>query len=121
MIEPTPTRQPNYFRDVPNAFQPRAGEWLVVSLHHIFGSEELSAHAPGIAQLAPKPYVALNPQDAAKLNLSDGTALELTFAGASRQLPAKIMPALPVGVIGLPVGLPGMSFVTLPAFGKISK
>jgi NADH-quinone oxidoreductase subunit G len=121
LIEPVQARQPNYFRDIPPAFQPRTSEWLVVPLYHIFGSEELSVHAPGIAQLSPQPYVALNPQDAAKLNVGDGAALELAIADVAQRLPAKIIPVLPVGVVGLPVGLPGMPYAALPAFGKLAK
>ena len=38
-------------------------------LYHIFGSEELSAAAPAVAELAPAPYLALNPADAAAFGL----------------------------------------------------
>ena len=121
LIEPVQARQPDYFRDIPAAFQPRANEWLVVPLYHIFGSEELSVHTRGIAQLAPKPYLALNPQDAAKLQANDGDALQVALPNATHRLPVKIAPALPVGVAGLPAGLPALPGAALPAFGKISK
>ena len=47
LIEPTPAKKTAYFENVPAGFEPRAGEWLLLPLHHIFGSEELSALAPG--------------------------------------------------------------------------
>ena len=37
------------------------GEVLVVPIYHVFGSEELSVRAPGIAALCPAPYLAVNP------------------------------------------------------------
>lgn len=115
LIEP-PARAPNYFRAAPSAFQPRADEWLVVPLYHIFGSEELSMHARGIAQLAPQPYLALNTQDAHKLQANEGDTLQIVLANTTQHLPVKLAAALPVGVAGLPAGLP-----ELPAFGKILK
>ena len=39
------------------------GRWLVVPLHHIFGSEELSALAPGSRELAPQPYAGICTRD----------------------------------------------------------
>src|SRR5579863_4508428 len=47
----------------PETFTARPDERLLVPLHHIFGSEELSADAPAVAELAPKSYVALNNND----------------------------------------------------------
>ena len=37
-----------YFSAIPAAFEPREGEWLLVPMYHIFGSDELSLPAPGI-------------------------------------------------------------------------
>ena len=51
-----------------------AGKVLVVPLYHVFGSEELSALAPGIARLSPAPYLALNPADAGDHGLQDAAA-----------------------------------------------
>jgi NADH-quinone oxidoreductase subunit G len=69
-------------------------------LHHIFGSDELSRRAPGIAALTPKPYFALNPEDAAALAVSAGGAL--TAAGV--ELPVRIEPSLARGLLGYAAG-----------------
>ena len=53
LIEPSAGTPPPYFDRVPPAFEPHADEWLSVPLHHIFGSEELSVLAPGIAERMP--------------------------------------------------------------------
>lgn len=86
---------------IPGPFAPRPGEWLLAPLYHIFGSEELSARGPAIASLMPQPYVALNAEDAARLNVKAGQ--EVAVAGL--RLPVRIVPELPRGVAGLPVGV----------------
>jgi NADH-quinone oxidoreductase subunit G len=96
-----------YAQDAPPAFHPRAGQWLLVSIHHIFGSEPLSMWAPGIAGLAPQPYLALNPADASQLGLSEG---ETAILDDESSLPVKLLPSLPPGVAGLPVGLVGYGY-----------
>ena len=60
IIEPAPLNGQTYFTSIPAAFEPREGEWLLVPIHHIFGSDELSLAAPGIAELAAQPHVAVN-------------------------------------------------------------
>jgi NADH-quinone oxidoreductase subunit G len=111
IIEPGANRPPYYDR-IPAAFQPRAGEWLLVPLHHIFGSEELSRLAPSVAQLAPQPYVILNPEDAAAF----GDQVELF----GRRLPVRSSVELPRGLAGVPAGVPPFEGAGLPAWSKIS-
>ena len=60
-----------YSANIPPAFAPKRGEWLAVPAYHIFGSEELSALSPGIAELTPAPYVALCSEDAQSHGLQD--------------------------------------------------
>jgi NADH-quinone oxidoreductase subunit G len=102
-----------YFGEAPAAFRARQGEWLVLPLYHIFGSEELSCYTPGIAQLAPEPYVALNVEDASAF----GGAAELW----GRRVPVKVRPELPQGVAGVPAGIPPFLGLELPAWCRISR
>ena len=104
---------------IPPAFKARAGEWLVVPLYHVFGSEELSVHSRGVAELTPKPYLALSPEDLKRLGAADGDEIELTLNGAPLRLPAKTWPTLAHGLAGYPVGLPGMPTVPLPAWAAL--
>ncbi len=90
-------------------------------VHHIFGSEDLSLHTPGIAELAPAPYIALNAADARRLGLIAGDQLSLWLPWLDLTAPWRLLPSLPPGVAGLPVGLPGMPFVALPARGRLSR
>jgi NADH-quinone oxidoreductase subunit G len=121
LIEPPADRPAIYFRDLPGAFTPRDGEWFAVPLHHIFGSEELSLHADGISELAPRPYLGLNEGDAAGLGLSEGDETEVFFfRGPKHILPVRIIPSLPEGVAGIPVGLPGLAGMDAPASVRIA-
>jgi NADH-quinone oxidoreductase subunit G len=88
-------------------------------LYHVFGSEELSVLSRGVAELAPKPYLALHPEDLRRLGAAEGDEIELTLNGATLRLPAKSAPGLANGLAGLPAGLPGMPAVSLPAWGAL--
>jgi NADH-quinone oxidoreductase subunit G len=96
-----------------------AGEVLVVPIHHVFGSEELSVRAPGIAGLCPAPYVAVNTDDAHTRNLQDGQMIGISFPGIELHFPVRINESLPPGVAGLPAGVQGLSGIKLPACGYL--
>jgi NADH-quinone oxidoreductase subunit G len=121
LMEGSAGAQPDYFREVPPAFEPRDGQLLLIPLYHIFGSEPLSILSPGIAQLAPEPYVALNPGDAAREQAAEGETVQLELDGGTVDLPVRLAPSLPQGVAGLPVGLPKMERLALPAWSTVKK
>jgi NADH-quinone oxidoreductase subunit G len=120
LIEPASARSDANSGVVPERFEPRAGAWLVVPLHHIFGSEELSVIAPGVRELAAEPYLALNPADADALGLAAGDLAELHLDSTRYGLPVQRRAELRRGMAGLPV-LPGLHGITLPAFATITK
>lgn len=105
----------------PQAFAPKPDEWLLVPLYHIYGSEELSAEAPGVAELMPKPYIAMNSADATSLGANEGGEVQVTVDGIQWSLPVRVRPEIPAGVVGLATGLPDSPFFDLPVWGKISK
>lgn len=115
LIDPAPQLHGTYFDQVPTAFAPSSDEWLLVPLYHIFGSEELSLLAPAVAELAPKPYVALNGEDAKRLGVETGEQITIKLDGATYSLPVKIKTELPLGIAGLPFGLPDLGGMSLPA------
>jgi NADH-quinone oxidoreductase subunit G len=119
LIEPAGEGEPLYFDKIPGAFEPRENEVFVVPLYHIFGSEELSILSPGIAERAPVPYVAMNPEDAERLLVEDGRIVEVTIARVVCVLPVVKKVSLPRGIAGIPAGLPGLEGVTLPEWGRI--
>jgi NADH-quinone oxidoreductase subunit G len=120
LIEPTPGESVSYFGKVPAAFRAGSGRWLVVPLYHIFGSEELSIHTPGVAERAPQPYLALNPADADSLGVNVGDAVKLHLAELTLDLPLRLEPSLPQGLVGMPVGLPDTPAVALPVWSQLS-
>lgn len=125
LIEPRAPRAPApaapYFTSVPEPFQPLAGHLLVLPRHHIFGSEELSTQGPAIRQRVPAPYVVLNTDDARRLKIKEGEPFDFSVGEQSYQLPARLSPATPSGTAGLPVGLPGVPFVNLPAWATLHR
>ena len=110
-----------YFPDPPAGFTFRPGQWLVVPVHHVFGSEELSAAGEAISRRMPRAELAVNPADAAEASLDPAveTWVLLTVAEQTVSLPLRPDPELARGLAGLPVGLPGMAPVPLPAWGTL--
>lgn len=119
LIEPHPQIEAAYFKEIPTRRKPEESQWLFIPLYHIFGSEELSVLAPGIASLCPKPYVALHPEDASALGMAEGDGAKVTLGDSVLELHVKILPSLPRKVAGLPVGLPGGPVLDLPASGMV--
>ena len=118
LIEPEKTVH-SYHTKIPPAFSPPENKYLVIGLHHIFGSEELSVHAPALAERVPQPYIAIGEADAEKRGVAEGDELALRLYGREHKLPASIHPRLPQGVLGIPAGLPGLTGLVLPADGHL--
>jgi NADH-quinone oxidoreductase subunit G len=116
LFEPAPANGQHYFSAIPLAFQPREGEWLLVPIYHIFGSDELSLSAPGIAELAAKPRVAIN-SDA----FAEDMEVEVTCAEGTFRLPVHIHREMPAGVAALSVGLSPLTGIQFPTWGKIAR
>ena len=120
LIEPISGASPPYYGGVPPGFVARQGEWLIVPLHEIFGSEELSRLAAAVAERVPAPYLALRPDDATSLDLTDGGVAAVRFASTSCRLRVRVQGGLPAGVAGIVAGLPDSAGVLLPAWGKVA-
>ncbi len=105
----------------PPAFRPSPDRLLAVPLHHIFGSEELSMLSPPVAGRAPAAYLALSSADAERLGAGEGRRLTVLVNELRLDLPVRVVPSLPEGVAGLPVGLPGQPFLALPAELQIDR
>ncbi|MFP6862964.1 molybdopterin-dependent oxidoreductase, partial [Pseudomonas sp.] len=94
--------------NVPPAFNPAPGTLQAVALHHLFGSEETSAGAAPLQERIPVPYALLATAEAQRLGVNDGALLSLTVKGQALRLPVQITEELAIGIVGLPVGLPGI-------------
>ena len=120
LIEPASDAAPNYVAHVPAPFKPRSDEALVIPLYHIFGSEELSVQAAGVAELAPGAYLALNPDDAARVGLQSDAVADLVLDERKYRLMVRLDPSIPVGIAGLPVGLDGLPGHATSGWGRVA-
>jgi NADH-quinone oxidoreductase subunit G len=101
----------------PPAFEPLGGDGrqlLALPAWHCFGSDELSSRSPGIAELAPRPYVALGAEDAAALCLAQGQAAAVRLGEQSCELVVRVDPSLPRGVAAIGAGLAGGPLIDGP-------
>jgi NADH-quinone oxidoreductase subunit G len=104
---------------VPGPFQTRERELLVLPLWQLFGSEELSRLAAGIAELIHGPSLYVHPQDARRLGLEEGGRVELLIDSGSWVLPLQLDGQLAPGTTLVPAGFPGQSPPALPAWGRL--
>jgi len=123
-------REIAFLNQIPPAFEAKVGEWLIIPLPHIFGSEELSVYSPGIAARSPKPYIAISRHDAESLAIEENEVLQLqvqplqtggTVLASAYRLPVHIKDELPVGVAGLPYQISGLHGIAWPAKGILTK
>jgi NADH-quinone oxidoreductase subunit G len=121
LIEPKADSKAEYFKNIQDAFKPRQDEFYFVSLYHIFGSEELSSEAEALSERVPEAYVALSKKSAEKIGAASRDKVNINLNGNDLNLPVKIVNSLPDNIAGIPVGLPGMNYIDLPSFGKITK
>ena len=118
LIEPTPEAQTSYYRDIPKAFVPKADQYLALPIYHIFGSDELSRLSPPVAERIPGVYVAMALELAQKLGMAEGQEIEVTLERHLLHLPLRLDASLPMDIVGLPVGFPGIPIV-LPVWVKL--
>ncbi|MBE0409003.1 MAG: NADH-quinone oxidoreductase subunit NuoG [Anaerolineales bacterium] len=120
LIEPSDNASIEFYQQIPKAYQPTKERWLIVPLYHVFGSEELSSLAAGIKELSPQPYITINSEDAAEMQIEAGTEVEIEIGATSLRLPVHLDPTLPQRVAGLPKGLAEMPNISLPAWGSLN-
>jgi NADH-quinone oxidoreductase subunit G len=108
LIEPSEETPLDYFLEAPAVFEIPEGQWRVVPVHHVFGSDELSVLSPGILELTPEPYVGLNSDDAEKMHIQDGDLVSIEAGDKTVRLPVRIVHDLPRSMLAWPVGLPGV-------------
>ena len=70
----------------PDKFQPREGHWLLVPQYRIFGSDELSASSPGIAELTAPACIELRSDDANALGITEGDGVTVNENTANLEL-----------------------------------
>ncbi len=83
----------------------RPGEWLLVPRQRIFGTDELSALSPAIAELTDPGYIELRAADAAALGVTDGDGVHVGDGLAT--LEVRVNDSIAAGCAGFGAGLAG--------------
>jgi NADH-quinone oxidoreductase subunit G len=110
-----------YYEGVPERFEKKSGHVLLMGVYHIFGSEPLSARSAAVSKRVPDAYLLLNQKDAGAMGIKENETATVEAGQHSFQLPVQISESVPEGTAGIPAGLPGMAFISLPAWGSIRK
>jgi NADH-quinone oxidoreductase subunit G len=121
LIEPGEGHNNSYFTIKPQQFEYKRGEWLIVPVYQIFGSDELSSASSSIAQRIQEPFLYLNQEDAELMSIRDGELIQLDVPGNELKINVKIEISIQQGLAALSVNLSGMQFIDLPCPGKLHK
>jgi len=119
LVEPAIGARAAYYKEYPPQFLAQPGRYFIIPLYHVFGSEEQSSLAKGLSELIPSPYVAIGANDIERLQIEPGHEVVVSLNVLQVRLPVILKPGLPDGVIGLPVGVPGLIGIHLPDWGNI--
>ncbi|HTJ89168.1 MAG TPA: molybdopterin-dependent oxidoreductase, partial [Acidocella sp.] len=101
LLEWSPASVMSFSDGFPAAFVRAPGRWLVVPHMEIFGSEELSALAPAIAERAAPLALYLNEGDAESLGVVEGDMVEAVFSGETHRRAVRLTPELAPGIAGM--------------------
>ncbi|MDI6957766.1 MULTISPECIES: NADH-quinone oxidoreductase subunit NuoG [unclassified Pantoea] len=96
-----------WFTAVPESFV-EGGQYRVAPYYQLFGSEEMTQRSPTFQKRMSPATLVINPADAEKLGVNNGSAVELVCAGETLRLPVCFSASLQAGQVGLPLGMPGV-------------
>jgi len=97
---------------IPPSTKTKEGQWQLIPLYRIFGSDELSARSQAISELTPNPFVEIAVSDAKILNVADGDGVVLNSADGELSLEVKVNASIPSGCAGYSIGLPEAKWIT---------
>ena len=78
-------------------------------------------YTPGVAERAPAPFIGLNEEDAERLEVREGDWVQLWLPWMDARARCVLVPSLVTGTAGVPVGLPGVPFISLPARARLAR
>ncbi|HTF16897.1 MAG TPA: NADH-quinone oxidoreductase subunit NuoG [Chryseolinea sp.] len=108
-----------FFTDIPEPFTSMSGRLWILPVHHIYGSDELSARSAVLIERIPKAYMLIAEASGIELDIREGELLSFEIAGRTYSLPLKFSTGLQKGVAALPQGIEGIPYVDLPAWALI--
>jgi NADH-quinone oxidoreductase subunit G len=121
LIKPDGAGKKVYFRQEGRISKVKEGEYDIVPVYQIFGSEELSSAGPSVLQRIHDPFVLMNQKDADILIVKDGDYVQMELINTKLKVKIKIDNSLVRGLVALSVNLPGMLFADIPGSGKFHK
>ncbi len=121
LIAPSEDTSLDYFSEAPTSFKPHDGQWMVVPVHHVFGSDELSVLSPGVLERTPEPYLGLNFLDTEMLGVRAGDLVAIEMGDKIVRFPVRVLRDLPQSLVAWPVGLPGMESVHPPQWVTVKR
>ncbi|MFB2539008.1 NADH-quinone oxidoreductase subunit NuoG [Acinetobacter sp. c3-l95] len=89
----------------PNATVTNPAVFHLVPMYHIFASGEFTIKTPAMQSRIPEPRFAMNPQDAQRLGVQDGSTMNVNIGDTAVSLPVQIIEYLPAGYLGYPMGI----------------
>lgn len=89
----------------PQPFSPKDDQWLLVPRHRIFGSDELSALSPAIAERVETAFIEISNEDAARLQINSGDGVRV--GNDQARLEVRINNSIAKGCASYSAGLAG--------------
>ncbi len=121
LIEPDEGRTSSEYYS-PEASVEGSGETLTAfPWHHIYGSEELSARSPAVAERSPKARCYLASGTAKKYGLKSDEHCLLRLGDSSIELPVEIVDEMAEACVGIPRGYALIPGVELPTSVELKK
>ncbi|HLS30625.1 MAG TPA: NADH-quinone oxidoreductase subunit NuoG [Flavobacteriaceae bacterium] len=105
---------------IPEAFKPQERKSLALPMHYIYGSEELSAKSPAVAERIPESCFILNPEDATDKDIAEGDQVEIDFNDNKIRLKVEFNETLAKGIIGVPKGFEETAGCEFPFWTEIN-
>jgi NADH-quinone oxidoreductase subunit G len=110
-----------YFKSISEGVEIAAGAFQIVPIHHIFGSEPLSAAGDAVSLRVPPLYVGMNTDDATRIQVAHGDRVIVTINGKQLELQVRLAAGLQPGLLGIPWGLPGLPYYDLPSTTTVTR
>ncbi len=120
LIEPLNEKKSHYLDIIPGG-KPQSGEWKLVPLHQIFGTEELSMKSKAISERSQGPSLTMNEEQAGNLKIVAGEHITLISGTVEISLPVRIESGWPKGYLGISVGFTKTASIDLNAKVHLEK
>jgi NADH-quinone oxidoreductase subunit G len=98
---------------------PKTGDFFIVPVYRIFGSEELSSMGKAISSRIQYPFILINKSDSETQGISENETIELRINNHILKVKVKLDNCLQPGLIGLSANFAGMPYLNLPATGQL--